>query len=403
MLCLLEIFEMIISNLRLFNFKNYNDCSFNFSPALNFIYGDNGNGKTNILEAISVLCYTKSFLQSSEADCVRYGENSFEIAGSFESLNDLNSKIVCTYDKINSRKQITLNNESIGKQKTFFGKIPLVVLSPGDIKLTSGTPGDRRRSFDMLISQISKVYFEDLRNFNRVIKQKNSLLKENYLQTRYSGEKLKELIELWNRELVNYGVSLIEKRLRVIAEFQEYLEENFRKIVGDSYVPIVEYETDILNTDDYSSLNAENIRRYFEAALEERFTMEVKRGISMTGPHRDNYVFKMRKNGNVFELKNFASQGEHKTFLVALRLSEYIYLKDKLEGSNSGEPILLLDDVFSELDKNRIEKVSSVLPGFNQVFITTTDKNYINLLRKYFSSKDIAVFQIENGSVQTSG
>jgi len=394
---------MIISNLRLFNFKNYIDCSFNFSPALNFIYGDNGNGKTNILEAVSVLCYTKSFLQSSEADCVRYGENSFDIAGNFESLNDLNSTVICTYDKVNSRKQITMNNEPIGRQKTFFGKIPLVVLSPGDIKLTTGLPGERRRSFDMLISQISKVYFEDLRNFNRVIKQKNSLLKENYIQKRYSGAELKDMIDLWNRELVNYGVSIVEKRLEVIDEFRLYMEENFRKIVGDSYVPIVDYETDILKSGARGSLNVENIRQHFESALDERFPMEVKRGISMTGPHRDNYVFKMRKSGNVFELKNFASQGEHKTFLVALRLSEYIYLRDKLEGSSSGEPILLLDDVFSELDKNRVEKLSGVLPEYNQVFITTTDKNYIDLLRNKFSEKDISLFHIVNGSVQTSG
>jgi DNA replication and repair protein RecF len=236
---------MIISNLRLFNFKNYKDCSFNFSPALNFFYGDNGNGKTNILEAISILCYTKSFLQSPETDCVRHSENSFEIRGSFSNRNDLSSIVTCSYDKINSKKQITLNSEPIGRQKSFFGKIPLVVLSPGDIKLTLGTPGERRRSFDMLISQISKVYFEDLRKYNRVIKQKNYLLKENFIQNRYSVDKLRELIQLWNRELVDYGVKIIVKRLEVIAEFKMYLEKNFWKIVGDSYLPIIGYKTDV--------------------------------------------------------------------------------------------------------------------------------------------------------------
>lgn len=394
---------MIISSLRLYNFKNYKNCSFNFSPALNIIYGDNGNGKTNILEAISILCYTKSFLQSSETGCVRHSENNFEIEGGFSNRKDLNSLVICTYDKINSKKQITLNNEPVGRQKSFFGKIPLVVLSPGDIKLTLGTPGERRRSFDMLISQISKVYFEDLRKFNRVIKQKNYLLKENFIRNRYSVDNLRELIDLWNRELVDYGVKIIEKRLEVIAEFKMYLEKNFGKIVGDSNVPIVGYETDVLNTDDYSSLNTESIRKSFEEALEERFPMEVSRGISMTGPHRDNYIFKMRKDGNEFDIKNFASQGEHKTFLVALRLAEYIYLSDKFEGSTSGEPILLLDDVFSELDQDRIEKVSSILPEFKQVFITTTDKNYIKLLKNYFSDKDISVFHIVNGTFQTSG
>jgi DNA replication and repair protein RecF len=392
---------MIISNLRLFNFKNYSDCSFNFNPKLNFIFGDNGNGKTNILEAVSVLCYTKSFLQSPESDIVRYGESNFEISGVFES-GDSKSKVICTFDKINSRKQITLNNESIGRQKSFFGKIPLVVLSPGDIKLTAGAPADRRRSFDMLISQISKVYFDDLRNYNRIIRQKNSLLKENFLQRRYSTEKLRDLVNIWNRELLEYGVKIITKRLEVVSEFQKYIELNFSKIVGDSYMPMLRYRSDLFNDENYSSVNLTELKQHFEESLEEKFQTELSRGISLAGPHRDDYVFKMRKNGDVFELRNFASQGEHKTFLVALRLSEFIYLRDKLEGSNTGEPVLLLDDVFSELDKKRTERISGMLPEFSQVFITTTDSNYFDMLKRFFPVRDISVFHIVNGSIQKS-
>ena len=164
----------------------------------------------------------------------------------------------------------------------------------------------------------------------------------------------------------------------------------------------INYESELLNPDTASEANENILKESFKNLLTEKFLLEIKRGMSLAGPQRDNYAFAMKKNGDIFDLKSFASQGEHKTFLVALRLSEYIYLNDKLEGSNTGEPVLLLDDVFSELDKSRIEKICSLLPKFNQVFVTTTDKEYLNTLKKYFPDNDISVFNIVNGSVKTN-
>ncbi len=391
---------MILESLRLKNFKNYSDCSFNFSPKLNFIYGDNGNGKTNILEAVSFLCYTKSFLQSSEQDCVKYGEDKIEVSGEFKNLLGQASKVLFLYDKQAFKKSILINSEQVSKQNSFFGKIPLVVLSPGDIKLTTGTPNDRRRSFDMLISQISRLYFDDLKNYNRVLKQKNSLLKENFILKKYSAERMREMVELWNDELVQFGVKIILKRIEIVKEFQKYLEENFKNIVGTAYVPLIRYESELINETEVAG--EEVLRNNFKRVTAEKFPLEIKRGMSLTGPQRDNYVFGMRKNGDFFDLKNFASQGEHKTFLVSLRLSEYIYLNDKLEGTSAGEPVLLLDDVFSELDKNRIDKICRMLPKLNQVFVTTTDKAYLGVINNYFKNKDISAFNIVNGSIQTT-
>ena len=391
---------MILESLRLINFKNYSDCSFNFNPKLNFIYGDNGNGKTNILEAVSFLCYTKSFLQSSEQDCVKYGEEKLEVSGEFKNLLDQTSKVLFIYDKQASKKNILINGEQVSRQNSFFGKIPLVVLSPGDIKLTTGTPNDRRRSFDILISQISRLYFDDLKNYNRVLKQKNSLLKENFTLKKYSPERLRDMVELWNDELVQYGVKIILKRIEIVKEFQKYLEENFKNIVGSAYVPLIRYQSELINEPEEAA--EEVLKDNFKRVAAEKFPHEIKRGMSLTGPQRDNYVFGMRKNGDFFDLKNFASQGEHKTFLVSLRLSEYIYLNDKLEGTSAGEPVLLLDDVFSELDKNRVEKICRILPKLNQVFITTTDKAYQGVINNYLSNKDISAFNIVNGSIQTT-
>lgn len=390
---------MLLSNLRLLNFKNYSNCTFDFNPGLNFIYGDNGNGKTNILEAISFLCYTKSFLQSSESDCVKYGEDGLDVSGVFLSPLDTKNKVVFSFSKPDSKKAITLNDESIGRQSLFFGKIPLVVLSPGDIRLTSGSPLERRRSFDILISQISRLYFDDLRNYSRVVKQKNTLLRENLTQRKYGEKQLTDMLRLWNDELVEYGVKIILKRYEVLHEFRKYIEESFKKIVGNSYDPILVYESEAADSEE---INQNRLEEKFREQLDQKYILELKRGVSMMGPHRDNYSFLMRKNGEVFDIKNFASQGEHKTFIVALRLSEYKFLKDKLEGSGSGNPILLLDDVFSELDSNRINKISGILPEFSQVFITTTVKEYINLLKDFYTEENISVFHIVNGAAETA-
>lgn len=393
---------MILESLSLKYFKNYSDCSFSFNPKFNFIYGDNGNGKTNLLEAISFLCYTKSFLLSSESDCIKYGKEKLEVTGEFTNSLSLKSRVFFEFDRSSSRKTLVLNNEPIIRQSSFFGKIPLVILSPGDIKLTTGTPNERRRSFDILISQFSRLYYDELKDYNRTLRQKNSLLKENFLYKKYSNEKIREMVEMWNDELTKFGSRIILKRISIVREFQKHLENNFENIVDEAYVPQINYENELI--DDYSGevIDENSLTEGFRRKLSDKYPLEIKRGVSLIGPQRDNYVFSMLKKGDLFDLKSFASQGEHKTFIVALRLSEYSFLNDKLEGSSSGEPILLLDDVFSELDKGRIEKICGFLPKFRQVFVTTTDWAYLNTLKKYLPEEDISTFNIVNGSIKAN-
>ncbi|MGA2668790.1 MAG: DNA replication and repair protein RecF [Ignavibacteria bacterium] len=389
---------MILEDLLLSNFRNYASSSFKFNPKLNFIFGENGNGKTNILEAVSMICYTKSFLQSSESDCVRYGMKEFEIEGNFFNNSGLRSNVMFTYDIESSKKLVTYNNEYINRLSSFFGKIPLVVLSPIDIKLTTGTPADKRRNFDILISQISRLYLDDLKRYNRILKQKNSLLKDNMVSGRYNRKDLGEMLGAWDKELIETGVRIIIKRLLFIKEFQDYLVLHFRDIAGANYIPLLDYESELMEERDDDVPDESVLKEKFAVILAEKRIIEIKRGMSLAGPQRDNYIFKMKKNGSVFELKNFASQGEHKIFIVALKLSEYIYLRDKLESDLCGEPILLLDDLFSELDQNRTQRISAILPKFNQLFITTTDNGYQNILKKYFNRENITAFNIVNGT-----
>jgi DNA replication and repair protein RecF len=388
---------MVLDNLFLFNFKNYKNSSFDFNPRFNFIYGDNGNGKTNILEAISMLCFTRSFLQSAESECVKYGEEEFEINGVFRNISDTKNKVSFKYSNTESKKVISLNSEPLGRYSTFFGTIPLVILSPGDFRLTQGTPADKRRNFDIIISLVSPLYFDELKDYTRILKQKNSLLRNNLLFKRYSPQELSSLIEPWNEELIETGVKIILKRNEFVKEFQQFVDESFKNIVGDKYAPVIEYECDICKNKEQLD-DKDVLTDLFKNKLELNYNTEIKRGVSLAGPHRDNYVFRMQKNGNIFEMKAFASQGEHKTFLVALKLSEYSYLKEKLKDEYKGEPILLLDDLYSELDRNRKEKISKILPGLNQVFLTTTDTGYLEMLKNNFAEKDISAFHIINGT-----
>ncbi len=389
---------MILEELFLADFKNYHNCSFSFSQKLNFIYGENGNGKTNILEAISMLCYTRSFLQNTEADCVKYGESAFEITGSFRNRVESKSTVKFLYHKEENVKQVICDNDKVTRSNDFLGRFPLVVLSPYDLKLTMGLQQDRRRNFDLLISQVSRVYLNDLRKYSKIIKQKNSLLKENLLTKRYSYKELRELVGVWNSELLDLAVKLMVRRMDFIEEFKNYIASCFERIVGSRYTPVITYQSEILEESDFSEYNIDSLKVKLEKVLDEKLDAEIKRGISLTGPHRDNYMFYMNKSGELFEMRISASQGEHKTFVVALKLSEFGYISENLKHTNTGEPVLLLDDVFSELDKGRIERISELITDFNQVFVTTTDKDHFGILKNNFN--DSKTFYIVNGTAE---
>lgn len=389
---------MFLEELHLINFKNYRNSSFSFNPGLNFIYGENGNGKTNILEAISLLCYSKSFLMNSDSDCVMHGENRYDISGSFENASGTKSRVKISYSKDTFNKELHYGNEKVSRLNEFIGSFPLVVLSPYDLKLTSGTPQDRRRNFDLLISQVSRVYLSDLRDYNKIIKQKNSLLRENVLTRRYQPDEVRDMVSLWNSELLELAVKIIFRRLDFIEEFRKYVEECFNKIVGTRYIPVITYESDVFEGSTDSRFDAAEIRSRLKLLLESRLDAEIKRGLSISGPHRDNYIFSMNKDGTLFDMRTFASQGEHKTFVVSLKLSEFGYIKENLQHTNIGDPVLLLDDVFSELDKARIAKISQLITGFNQVFITTTDIDHLDVLKQSF--RETKAFNIINGTAE---
>ena len=397
---------MILKKIVLKNFRNYDKQELIFNDKFNFIYGNNGQGKTNILEGISYSAFGKSFLGSAEADCVRFGENEFHIESEFE--NDLENidHIVISYSLNPRLKSIHRNKEKVtALSSEIFGRYPMVYLSPKSLSITYGNPSDRRKFFDILISQASRLYLDHLREFAKILKQKNALLKNYSVYKKYSYTELRDLLSSYNEKFSEVSAQIIFRRLNFLKEFKSYFEKNFSFLLLQNHKGYINYNSDVFGeiTTGADTADSDFIRNKLGKHIEETADEEIARAITLAGPQRDDYVFRLNKTESgssseinmkeAFEIKYFASQGEHKTFVVALKLAEYDYLKDK----KSTSPVLLLDDVLSELDETRVSKIISHLKDYGQIFLTTTGKNYNDNLKQFYSEEEISVFKIDNG------
>lgn len=394
---------MILKEITLNNFRNYEDQKIDFNEKFNFIYGENGQGKTNILEAVSLTCLTKSFLGASESDCLQFDAENFSIESVYTNDNGNDEKIGVAYDKPTAKKAIHLNKNKVASYSSeIFGRIPAVFLSPQDLEITYGNPSERRKFFDILISQTSPLYLNNLKDMVKLVKQKNALFRSYHQHQRISSEELKNLLQSYNEKFIEVSGEIIVKRIEFLKEFLNYFSKNFSYLINKNQTPFISYESDAICTigvDKYETVTKETIKEDYEKLAEKKFDEEILRGTSLFGPQRDDYVFSLQKNAdtNYFDLKNHASQGEHKTFLVALKLSEYDFLKDKKETN----PVLLLDDVLSELDENRVSMIISHLKEFGQIFLTTTNKSYAENLSKFYNPSEMKIFKVVNGKVFT--
>ena len=396
---------MILKKILLKNFRNYSGQEIIFNDKFNFIYGNNGHGKTNILEAVSFTTFGKSFLGAAEADCVKFGEKEFFIESDF--LNDLDNedRLVINYNSETRSKSISRNKEKVSSfSSEIFGRYPIVFLSPHSLNITYGNPSDRRKFFDILISQSSRLYLDYLKELAKILRQKNALLKNYTVFKKYSRSQFEDLVQSYNEKLITVSANVIFKRLNFLKEFDSYFSNNFSMLTVEEHEGSISYNSDATGETDplKSQIDFDEICRKMKTAIDNRLDDEIKRAVSLCGPQRDDYIFRLKKSdpekndmSKGFDLKNFASQGEHKTFLVALKLSEFDILKDK-KGTN---PVLLLDDVLSELDQSRVSKIISHLKEYGQIFLTTTDRSYLDNLGEFYDEKEISVFEIEEGKV----
>ena len=367
---------MQIKKVQLTNFRNHSESSLDFTGGVNIITGTNAQGKTSILEALSYVCLTKSFIQQSDSAVPKFGTEWFAIEAVIETDRNIFSNVRVAFDKGTGKKYFWNKNE-VKKSADVIGMFPIVVLSPNDFALTGGAPSERRKFADMVLSQISRSYLEELIEYRRALKQRNKILLDGKLNNAVDSD----LLAAWTDALITHGARVMMKRDGFIREFQETFVNTYTSLVEYGEAPELVYEP--------SFPVDGNIPETFHAALSKFSKVERARGSTLVGPHRDDIGFIL----NNMPLREFASQGQHKTFLVALKIAEFHYIRSML----SETPAMLLDDVMTELDYTRATKTIRAVSELGQTFITSTDM--LNIDEKLLDMRDTKFHLVREGSV----
>lgn len=367
---------MILNSIRLKNFRIHKYTELDFSDKLNYIVGGNGEGKTSILESIYYLCTTKSFNAKSDSEALRFNESEFEIEGLFTDLTK--DRVRINFSLSDNRKNYFQNNKIVSRSSEVIGRFPVVVLTPADHAITQGSPSERRKFVDSVISQATETYLRILLDYNKILRQRSSLL----TRMRESGQRTPAAeIEAWTEKLVETGTELIEHRVKFTRVFNDYILDSYRIILGTNEIPGISYSY-------LENYEGDDIRERFVELIEERREDELRRAANLVGPHRDDFLLEI----NGINLRTYGSQGQHKTYQVVLRFAEFFYLKE-ITGKT---PLFLLDDVFGELDTERSVKISEYLGKVGQSFITLTDFSNFSFLELKDENR---VFKLKNGEI----
>lgn len=338
---------MHLKKISLLNFKNFNEANFDFEHKINCFVGKNGVGKTNILDAIFHLAFGKSYFNTLSVQNIKHGEEFFVIDGEFEKQNR-SEQILCSLKK-GQKKILKRNGKLYEKFSDHLGFIPLVIISPTDADLIREGSETRRKFIDSVISQLDNVYLHQLINYQKVLQQRNALLKYFAVNRVFDNETL----EIYNEQLATFGSTIYEKRKSFLEEFIPIFNHYYQDISNSSEQVQLVYESQ-LESLDLLSLLRENINK--DKALQ----------YTSVGIHKDDLSFEIENHS----IKKFGSQGQQKSFLIALKLAQFEFVKKQ-----SGEkPILLFDDIFDKLDEMRVSKIVAMVnnESFGQLFISDT-------------------------------
>ncbi|MEX0593196.1 MAG: DNA replication and repair protein RecF [Balneolaceae bacterium] len=349
---------MILDRLSIQQFRNHTETTVDLAPRINVFTGQNGAGKTSLIDAIHYLCMSRSFVSSSDRYVVQTGETWFMLEGMFRGNIRSEFRVGCSYDK-GEGKKIFVNRSPLDRFSDLIGMVPVVVLSPEDRKLTDEGPVWRRSFLDGFISQLSTSYLRDLIHYQRVRKQRNRVLQ----QLAYSSSLEPSMLDPWDQQLVRFGSRLMIARHHVIQRLQKYLANQYEALSGMEHRPNLVYQT-LCD----ASRSPDEVESDYHKILSESRERELEREQTLTGPHRDEVVFFL---GDM-ELRNYGSQGQHRLFTIALKLAQLFYYSDELDDL----PLMLLDDVFGNLDKATCQLVLEMLqhhPG--QIFITSASES----------------------------
>ena len=353
---------MYLQQLSLVNFKNISSQSFDFQEKINCFVGNNGVGKTNVLDAIYYLSFTKSYFNAVAVQNIKHDAPFFMIEGNY-LLQDRVETVICSL-KRGQKKLLKRNGKNYNRFSDHIGQFPLVIISPADRDLVTEGSDLRRKFIDGVISQQNKPYLKDLINYNKVLTQRNSLLKYFAANRTFDAVNL----SVYDAQLSDYGTKIYEARKEFLTTFIPIFNEKYKIISGDKEAVNLNYK---------SQLHDFNMQDLLEKSLDKDKLLQY----STAGIHKDDLFFEI---GN-YPIKKFGSQGQQKSFLIALKLAQFEFIKQQA-GST---PILLLDDIFDKLDENRVAQIIDLVNNddFGQIFITDTHAERTETILKQGNKK----------------
>lgn len=365
---------MFLKKLSVLNFKNYPEAELSFSKQINCLTGNNGEGKTNILDAIHYLSFCKSFFNPIDSQNILHDSQFFMVQGVFE-MPEQDDEIYCGL-KRNQKKQFKRNKKEYSRLADHIGLYPLVMISPADSELITEGSESRRRFIDSVIAQFDRDYLENLISYNKVLSHRNALLKQFGNSRQFDRTSL----DIWDVQLIEHGKKVYASRQKFINNFVSTFQSYYELISGGKEKVNIKYT---------SHLNGNAFAEVLEKALDRDRTMEY----TTVGIHKDDLEFTI----NEHPIKKFASQGQQKSFLIALKLAQFDFIK-KIKNIT---PVLLLDDIYDKLDDLRVKQLMDIVSSnnFGQLFITDTHPTRLADLFNN-GNVDCKVFRIANGAIE---
>jgi DNA replication and repair protein RecF len=371
---------MIIKDVRVKNFRNYTDFNADLRDSVNFIIGNNATGKTNILEALFILENGKSFRTTSSSEMIKWDEEFLSVRANVNRMN--RDILIETTIKINGVKQVKINGVKQTQAQARYKPVVTVLFTPDHLKVVRETPDHRRAYLDDVLEKIKPDFQYWRQQYSKILKQRNVLLKKVG-----AGSMNKDVIDYWDLQLIQAGAKIILARDELIRRLQSYVGSSYCEIADTDEVFELKYENQIIL--DFKEKNEEyknNPEQRFKELLEKNRKKEIDRGVTIIGPHRDDLTISV----NGVDIKIYGSQGEQRSASLALKLGELALVNDTIRD----KPVLLLDDVMSELDSNRRHALFDFIKDDQQVVITTANENYIDDLENL----PVNVIRISNGT-----
>ncbi len=364
---------MILKQISILNYKNLEQVDLAFSPNMNCFIGQNGMGKTNLLDAVYYLSFCKSATNPIDSQNMMHNQDFFVIQGFYQTELGNVEEVYCGM-KRRQKKTFKRNKKEYSRLSDHIGFIPLVMVSPSDAELISGGSEERRRFMDVVISQYDKEYLEALIRYNKALQQRNTLLKAEQ-------EPDEELLSVWEEMMAATGEVVYRKRCEFINEFIPTFQTFYSHISQDREQVNLTYQ---------SHASQGNLLQL----IQEHRVKDRIMGYSLKGVHKDDLVMQIGE----YPIKREGSQGQNKTYLIALKLAQFDFLRRT--GSNT-TPLLLLDDIFDKLDASRVEQIVKLVAGdkFGQIFITDTNREHLDKIMQKIEG-DYKVFSVENGRIQ---